>query len=458
MMTITELVRQYVAREISPVEVMTAYLRRIEERQDLAAFITVDAERALAQAAIAEQRYLVGEATGRLEGVPVSYKDVIHTRGIRTTDGSLINRDFVPAEDAAVVTRLQREGAVNGGKTNLHELLIGVTSSNPHFGAVRNPWNTDYTPGGSSGGSAAAVAANISMVSIGTDTGGSIRIPSSSCGVVGLKPTYGYIDKSGVTKNSWTLDHVGPIARNVADLAITLEAMSGDAYPIDATGDIRGLRVGVPRRYFNEHLDADVKALYDAAVANLAALGCILVDIDLPFSAAESHIMMKAASAEAGYLHRDDVALRADALGPDLLRIFRSGGDISAFEYIEALEEKARLQGLFADLMSTVDVVVTPTLPATAQPIGQDVVTIDGVEESVLDCMVRYVAVFNLTEQPALSIPCGTASNGLPVGLQIAAASRREDLLLRVASAYERSFLDDFYQLRDQTCASPFEI
>jgi aspartyl-tRNA(Asn)/glutamyl-tRNA(Gln) amidotransferase subunit A len=458
MMTITELVRQYVAREISPVEVMTAYLRRIEERQDLAAFITVDAERALAQAAIAEQRYLVGEATGRLEGVPVSYKDVIHTRGIRTTDGSLINRDFVPTEDAAVVTRLQREGAVNGGKTNLHELLIGVTSSNPHFGAVRNPWNTDYTPGGSSGGSAAAVAANISVVSIGTDTGGSIRIPSSSCGVVGLKPTYGYIDKSGVTKNSWTLDHVGPIARNVADLAITLEAMSGDAYPIDATGDIRGLRVGVPRSYFNEHLDADVKALYDAAVANLAALGCILVDIDLPFSAAESHIMMKAASAEAGYLHRDDVALRADALGPDLLRIFRSGGDISAFEYIEALEEKARLQGLFVDLMSTVDVVVTPTLPATAQPIGQDVVTIDGVEESVLDCMVRYVAVFNLTEQPALSIPCGTASNGLPVGLQIAAASRREDLLLRVASAYERSFLDDFYQLRDQTCASPFEI
>ena len=283
-LTIQEMKAGFSNKDFSPVEVTRYYLKRIEDFTELNAFITVTSEQALKQASIAEQKYLAGEQTGILEGIPISYKDNLYTKGVRTTNGSKIDESFIPDVDAGIVTRLHREGAINLGKLNMHEYAFGITSNNPFYGAVKNPWNTEYTPGGSSGGSAVAVALSLGAASIGTDTAGSIRIPAASTGIVGLKPTHGLIDATNVTHISWTLDHIGPLTKNMSDLGIMMDAMTGDTYSDSLTRDIRGLRVGVPNNYFNELIESNTAKLYTEALENLEKLGAILIEIDIPFS------------------------------------------------------------------------------------------------------------------------------------------------------------------------------
>ncbi|MFK2825281.1 amidase [Bacillus sp. B190/17] len=449
-LTIRELKMGYEKKEFSPVEATKAYLERIHQHQDLNAFITVCADEALKQAEISEKKFLANDFTGMLEGIPLSYKDNLYTKGIRTTSGSKIAENFVPDTNAGAVRALQREGAVNLGKVNLHEYAFGITSNNPFYGPVKNPWNKEYTPGGSSGGSGAAVAASLCAASIGTDTGGSIRIPAASCGIVGLKPTYNLVDASGVTNISWSIDHVGPLTRNVDDLAMMMEALTGRSYLENLQEDIRGLRVGVPNNYFNEQMDTEAAALYKQALHNLESLGAVLIDIDIPFTMDDLSLIFVLAISEAGFVHENSLNTKIDEFGADVRAAVEASRTFSALDYIKALKRKAEITEQFEKLFGKVDVIATPALPDTAQKIGIETININGKQEPLFDAMIRYPSVFNLTGQPALSIPTGFASNGLPAGLQLAAASFNENILIRAGYAYEQSFLKEFYEKRDK--------
>lgn len=448
-LTIKEMKDGFSKKEFSPVEVTRDYLQRIEDFSELNAFITVTSEQALKQASIAEQKYLAGEQTGVLEGIPISYKDNIFTNGIRTTSGSKIEENFIPNIDAGIVTKLHHEGAICLGKVNMHEYAFGITSNNPFYGPVKNPWNTDYTPGGSSGGSAVAVAASLSTASIGTDTAGSIRIPAASTGIVGLKPTHGLIDASNVRNISWSLDHVGPLTKNMGDLALMMDAMTGKNYSDSLTKDIRGLRVGVPKNYFNELIESNVADLYSTALDNLEKLGAILIEVDIPFSPVDLALSFSIGIAEAGLVHEQSIAERLDSFGQDVKASLEFSHSITALDYMKALNRKNQLFAQFENVFKTVDLIATPTMPDTTKKIGEEQFEIDGVMDSTFNSMIRLPAVFNLTGQPALSIPCGSAPNGLPVGLQLAGAAFNEKTLLQAGFTYEQAFLSSFYKKRD---------
>lgn len=445
--TIEQLQQGYQNGDDTPTEIAQTYLRRSEARNgELNAFITVTNEKALEDAAAVEH------SEGPLRGVPVTYKDLVSTKGIRTTSGSAIERDYVPNQDAPVVTTLRHAGAVQIGKVNLHEYAFGITSNNPHYGPVRNPWNEQVSPGGSSGGSAAAIAADLCMASIGTDTGGSIRIPAASCGVVGLKPTFGLISTVGVTPLSWTLDHVGPLTANVSDMFRVMSVFLGESLLRHRTTDIRGLRIGVPKRYFNERLDADVYRLYQSALRHFERLGAILIELDVPGASEAVPLTFTLAAAEAGYVHRERMATSLDLFGSDVKAVLESSAGIPASAYIDALQQRQVIADGISAVFDHVDVIVTPTLPTTPKAIGQDEVVIGGVKEDLFGCMIRYTCPFNLTGHPALAVPCGVAEDGLPVGIQIVGPHANEARLLKVGYAYEQTALTEFYELRDRRC------
>lgn len=448
-LTIKQMKDGFSKKEFSPVEVARDYLQRIQDSSELNAFITVTFEHAINQASIAEHKYLAGEQTGLLEGIPITYKDNIYTKGIRTTSGSKIEEGFVPNIDAGIVTKLHREGAISLGKVNMHEYAFGITSNNPFYGPVKNPWNTDYTPGGSSGGSATAVAASLSVASIGTDTAGSIRIPAASTGIVGLKPTHGLIDASNVRNISWSLDHVGPLTKNMSDLGLMMDAMTGENYSDSLTQDIRGLRVGVPKNYFNELIESNTADLYSAALDNLEKLGAILIEVDIPFSPADLELSFSIGIAEAGLVHEQSITNNLDSFGADVKASLEFSHSITALDYMKALKIKNQLYEKFENVFKTVDLIATPTMPDTTKKIGEESFEIDGIMDSTFNSMIRIPAVFNLTGQPALSIPCGIAPNGLPVGLQLAGAAFNERTLLHAGYAYEQAFLSSFYKKRD---------
>ncbi|WP_062110161.1 amidase [Bacillus niameyensis] len=448
--SIHSLIEGYKNRRFSPVEITRNFLDRVSELQDLNAYITVTEEIALKQAEIAEKKYMANEATGILEGIPLSYKDNLNTKGIQTTSGSKIDRDFIPDENAHVVSTLQREGAIHLGKVNMHEYAFGITSNNPFYGAVKNPWNKDYAPGGSSGGSGAAVAAGLSVASIGTDTAGSIRIPASSCGVIGLKPTHGLINPAGVKHISWTLDHIGPLTKNMKDMAIMMEAMTGMSYTSSLKEDVRGLRIGVPKNYFNEGIDENTASLYNQALKDLESLGAVLIEIDIPFTPEDLALSFGIGIAEAGFVHENSIVSALDSFGLDVKASLEHSHAITALDYIKALKRKGQLTVQFERLFEQVDVLATPTIPITPQKIGEEMVEINGVTDSVFNTMIRIPAVFDLTGQPALSIPCGIANNGLPVGLQLAAANHNEKILMHAGYAYEQTFLKEFYKKREE--------
>lgn len=437
-------------KDFSPVEITRDYLKRIEESSELNAFITVTDEIALKQAAIAEQKYLAGEPTGILEGIPITYKDNLYTKGIRTTSGSKIEEDFIPDVDAGIVTKLQREGAINLGKVNMHEYAFGITSDNPFYNPVKNPWNMEYTPGGSSGGSGAAVAASLCAASIGTDTAGSIRIPAASTGIVGLKPTHGLIVDTNVRNISWSLDHIGPLTKNMSDLGLMMDAMTGQNYSDSLTEDIRGLRIGVPKNYFNDLIESNTAELYAEALGNLEKLGAILIEIDVPFSGADLAYSLSIGIAEAGFVHEKFISESIDLYGRDVKASLEFSHSILALDYIKALKRKNEVFSNFEDLFTKVDILATPTMPDTTKKIGETKFEINGVMDSTFNSMVRLPAVFNFTGQPALSLPCGIAPNGLPVGFQLASSAFNEKTLLRAGYAYEQAFLGSFYEEREK--------
>ncbi|MBN2982027.1 MULTISPECIES: amidase [Cohnella] len=450
-MTIKSLLDGYRTKTFLPEEIVRAYLARIKAADaNLRSIITLTEETARCQAGIAGWRLAAGEDPGLLHGVPVTYKDNIDTRGIRTTNGSQIDRDRVPRRNAAVVDRVGGAGAVTVGKANLYEYAFGITSDNPFYGDVRNPWDARFMAGGSSSGSAASVAAGFCLGSIGTDTAGSIRVPSACCGVVGLKPTRGLVPTDGVTTLSWTLDHVGPIARNVEDVALLLEAAAGKPYAWACREDIRGLRIGVPRQFVSRRIETDVEKRFDAALAALAELGAVLIDVDLPLAEEAIAVATGIATPEVGYVHRERIASSLALYGAGAAETFARSRAATAHDYMDAMRKRDEMTRGLDELFRQVDAVVTPTMPAAPTRLGQGQVRFpDGSVETVDECMIRFTCLYDITGHPALSVPCGLTEDGLPVGLQIAAAHHREDAALRIAYAYERAALSGFYAERD---------
>lgn len=440
------------AREFSPLELTDAYLRRIEAlNPTINAYITVTAERARDDARRATEELAVGEVRGPLHGIPIAHKDLYETAGIRTTGGSKIHAGHVPAVDCTVVRKLREAGTILLGKLNTHEYAYGVTTNNPHYGATRNPWDLERIPAGSSGGSGAAVAAGLASAATGSDTGGSIRMPASLCGVVGLKPTFGRVSKAGVMPLSFRFDHAGPLTRTVEDAALMLNAMAGydplDATTVrtpmtDATADlglgVQGLRIGVPRAYFFDQLEDDIAEAIEAAIGQLQQLGAQVRDVEIPGIAEGLGGTFTCVLAEAQEIHAQSLRHRPQDFGADVLEILSSytpgvGELLAGLRACDALEASMRAT------LETIDVLLTPTTPITAARIGQELVRYGAVEESVLGAMIRCTAPFNTTHLPALSLPCGFNRSGMPIGLQLAGRPFDEATVLRVGHAYEQT-------------------
>jgi len=439
---VSELLRR---RKVSPVELLDAVLANVERLNPLVnAFITVNTDEARHAARVAEQEIIKRHYRGPLHGVPISIKDNIETRGLRTTAGSKILADFVPQQDADVVRALRRAGAIIIGKTNMHEFAYGITSENPHYGAVRNPWDKNRVSGGSSGGSAVAVATGMGFASLGTDTGGSIRIPAALCGIVGLKPTFDRVSCRGVIPLSPSLDHVGPLAKSPEDAALLLEAIAktGRALPSPFRSRTArkarrpAIRLGWPREFFFDHVDEEVQSIIEETIRAVEKSGVKVERVSLPHIADSADAGTQIALAEATHYHqsRSYFPARADDYGQDVRGRLEQGAGVRAIDYLQALAVRERVIADFTDAFRRVDAVVAPTVPIPAPLIGQKMVTLRGEEETVRSALVRMNRPANFTGHPAISIPCAITRDRLPVGLQLIGPRWEEVRLLQIAS------------------------
>jgi aspartyl-tRNA(Asn)/glutamyl-tRNA(Gln) amidotransferase subunit A len=449
--TIAEVAPRLESGELSPVELTQACLDRISALDgEISAFITVLADSALEEARHAEGEIRAGNYRGPLHGIPIAHKDLLYTNGVRTTAGSRVLADFVPDVDATVVRKLREAGTILLGKLNLHEFAAGGTSENPHYGAVHNPWRLDHHPGGSSGGSAAALATGMCLAATGSDTAGSIRIPSHCCGTTGIKPTYGRVSRAGVVPLSWSLDHVGPMARSAFDCAVLLTAMAGfdredsdcvDRPPEDFTlrmdVDLRGLRIGVPTTYFTEPLQPDVETAWRSAVRTLSELGATPIEIRLDTLDRAIPTGQTIVRAEMTAFHREWYARQPEGYAASARERFEAAASLGAVDLVQAQRDREPMRAELWSVFDRVDVLVTPTMPTTAGLIGSETVEIDGITYNTLENTTRFTYPFNLTGFPAMSLPCGFDRLGLPIGLQLAGAPWQEALLLGVAHQYQ---------------------
>jgi len=425
--TIDEAAAKLRAREISAVELARQSLERIRESQPrFNAFITITEDLALEQALRADEELARGFDRGPLQGIPYALKDNFATRGIPTTCGSKIFAGRIPDRDSAVYQKLTEAGGVLMGKTGLHEWAYGITSDNPHFGTVRNPHDPSRIPGGSSGGSGAAVAAELVFFAMGTDTGGSIRVPASYCGCVGFKPVYGRVSRSGVFPLGFSLDTVGPLTRSVRDAALVMNAINANAEPLPPENPAVG--IGVPRNFFNERLAPGVAAAFEHALRQAEALGYHLVPVTVPDPADINTIGRVILLSEASAVLQPYLDRRAD-FGADVLSLLDQGRSVPATDYIDAQRLRKLYQKRWAKLWETVDVIFTPTTPIQAPLIGQLKVG----DEDVRSASTKFVRPFNVLGLPALSIPISTSS--LPAALQIVAPPSREAALFAVGES-----------------------
>ncbi|SFK69669.1 amidase [Geodermatophilus ruber] len=435
------------ARRLSPVELIDSVLARIEATEGaLNAYACVTAEPARKAAAQAEQEIAAGRYRGPLHGIPLGVKDLYDTAGVPTTCSSAVRAGNVPDTDAVAVERLVAAGMIPVGKTHTHEFAFGAITP-----TTRNPWDTGRIPGGSSGGSGAAVASGTCMVGLGSDTAGSIRIPASLCGTVGLKPTYGRASRRGVASLSWSLDHVGPLSRNVVDCALVMNEIAGFDRLDPATVDvpvpdytsgldrgIAGLRVGVPSNYYFDRVHEDVAAAVHAAIGVLDGLGAELREVTIPYAdeilAAEWGILLPEASA----YHQEMLRTKGDLYTEDVRLFLEVGELVLATDYIKALRVRTLMQQAWARMYDDIDVLVTPAMPVAAPEVGATELTWpDGSSEDVTTALVRLTSPGNLTGLPALSLPVGFDAAGLPLGMQVTGRPFDEVTVLRVGTAYE---------------------
>jgi aspartyl-tRNA(Asn)/glutamyl-tRNA(Gln) amidotransferase subunit A len=470
LMTITEARSAIDAGEISPSELVRAVLGRIEDvEEDVKAFVTVTGESAAAQAESVEARFR-GKGEKRLLGIPIAIKDNICTDGVRTTCSSRMLEDFLPPYESTVTQRLGKEGFILIGKTNLDEFAMGSSTENSAFGHTRNPWDMSRVPGGSSGGSAAAVAADECIAALGSDTGGSIRQPAGFCGVVGLKPTYGLVSRYGLVAFASSFDQIGPITKNVMDASILMNIIAGHD-PLDSTSvsrqipdytaslgqDIRGVRVGVPKEYFIDGLDHEVEEFVRKAIDQLESLGAVPVEISLPHTgyAIATYYILATSEASSNLARYDGVKYGLREKGKDLLETYMntrasgfgaevkrriilgtyslSSGYYDAY-YMKAQQVRTLIKRDYQNAFDNVDVIVTPTTPTTAFMVGEKMA--DPLQMYLTDI---FTLSANLAGVPAISVPCGITTGNLPVGLQILGGHFHEETVLKVAYAYEQS-------------------
>jgi aspartyl-tRNA(Asn)/glutamyl-tRNA(Gln) amidotransferase subunit A len=436
-------------KEISPVELTQAHLERIQLLdQRLNSFITVTPELALEQARQAETEIQQGSYKGALHGIPLALKDLYETQGIRTTGGSTFFADYFPEADAAVVQRLKEAGAVLLGKLNMHEIALGVTNENPHYGDCCNPWDLTRITGGSSGGNAAALAAGLCMGAMGSDTGGSIRIPSSLCGVVGLKPTYGRVSLRGVIPLSWNLDHAGPMARSVRDIAILLQTIAGydpqDAWSVDMPVEnylaihedgVRGWRIAVASDgYFTdtEVVDGEVQSAVIQVAKVFESLGAQVEQVPFPNAREAAMVNGLMTPSDAAAFHHQRLAENPQGFGQDVLKRLQTGAAYTSTEYSLARRMQTILRCQFKEFFNEFDLLLTPTTPITAPVRG----SADPFDRPRI--LTRFTAPYNLTGLPALSIPCGWSSEKMPIGLQIVGKPWAEVKVILAGELYEQ--------------------
>ncbi|HEX8027581.1 MAG TPA: amidase [Vicinamibacterales bacterium] len=441
MTTITELASAVASGKVKSEKLTEQCLAKIEELNPaLNAFITVTADEALQQARQADQEIAAGRRIGALHGIPISLKDLIDQKGVPTTAASLVRKDHVATSDAVVTKRLREAGAVFVGKTNLHEFAFGTTSEDSGFGLVRNPHDPNRSPGGSSGGSAAAVASGMSLGTVGTDTGGSIRIPAAACGIVGLKPEWGQVSASGVVPLSRQLDHVGPLAASVSDAWLLHNAMLPESDRIgvrlEATS-LKGLRLGKCSGYLFDRLDADVERSVLTAIERLQQRGATVVDVALPHENDMAAIYLHLVFGDAAEYHARTLASRPqDYTAPVRLRL-EMARYVLAEDYIRALRGKALIAREVDQALDGVDALILPSLAVPAPPIGAVTMPVKGGADAVRTLMLRCTQPFNLSGHPAISLPCGRTRDGLPIGLQLVGHKGRTPALVQAALAAE---------------------
>jgi aspartyl-tRNA(Asn)/glutamyl-tRNA(Gln) amidotransferase subunit A len=439
-------------QEVSPVEATQAVVDRVEKfDRQLNSFITLLRDEALAWARTAEQEIGAGHYRGPLHGIPVAVKDLYYTKGIRTTAGSKILSDFNPAYDATVIAKLRDAGAILIGKLNMHEFARGATNASSLIGACNNPWDTLRVSGGSSGGSAAAVAAGLCFGALGSDTGGSIRIPAAFCGIVGLKPTYGRVSRYGAFPLSWSLDHVGPMTRTVTDAALMLQVIAGHDrhdpttrtavvpdYSVALTRDIEGARLGIPQEFYFEQLEAEVRDSVRAAIQTLERAGAQVEEVSLPLSqyaAAAARIISSTESAE---IHEKFLQTHFADYSSDVRAGFLVGQLILGKHYMKAQRLRSLIRQEMAAALRRVDALVTPTVPIPAPRSGETTVDIGQEVIDVMWALSRLTCPANLTGFPAISVPCGFTMAELPIGLQFIGRPFAEATILQLAYAYEQ--------------------
>ncbi|WP_031089456.1 Asp-tRNA(Asn)/Glu-tRNA(Gln) amidotransferase GatCAB subunit A [Streptomyces sp. NRRL S-15] len=446
-LSLTEASRVVRARELSPVELTESVLARIDAVEGrLGAYVTVAADAALAAAVRAEREISGSGPRGPLHGIPMALKDLIDAEGVPTTASSHVRAGHVAERDSRVAERLGAAGAVLLGKTHTHEFAYGLTTPQ-----TNNAWDHSRVAGGSSGGSAVAVAAGGATFAMGTDTGGSIRVPAALNGVVGLKPTYGLVPRTGVTSLSWSLDHVGPLARTVQDVALVLSATAGhdprdpasvsgpmlDRFP---GGDLRGLKVGVPRNHYFDRVTPEVEESVRGAIERLAELGAELVDVEIPMARYIQAVQWGLMVPEATAYHERSLRATPDLYAADVRILLEAGELTSAGDYLRAQRARTMMRDAWARMFDGIDVLAAPTVPMTAAEAGQEAVEwADGTTEAVSDSYVRLCAPANITGVPALTLPVGHDRAGLPIGMQLMARPFRDATVLRVGRVYEES-------------------
>jgi aspartyl-tRNA(Asn)/glutamyl-tRNA(Gln) amidotransferase subunit A len=445
LLDLSEASRAVKKKEVSPVELTQACLSRIEKlNPQLNAFITVTGAAALEAAHKAEAEIARGEWKGPLHGIPLAVKDLIETAGVKTTAASAVLKDNVPTADAEVIRRLKSAGAILLGKLNLHEFAYGGSGIIGHFGPARNPWNTAHVTGGSSSGSAAAVAACLCYGAIGTDTAGSIRLPAACCGITGLKPTYGLVSARGVIPLSWSLDHVGPMARSAADAALMLQAIAAydpqDVgsqkfppvyYPSAIEESVAALRLGIARDFWND-VDGEIAAAVNSAVTALSKITAGAQEVELSTDTDRTLVRCEAFAYHQKYLPQEE-----DGYDPETLRRIRSGADVTAPQYIQAQRELFQQRRQILQMFERVDLILTPTTPMLAPTFSELQAAPDQLRNKEM-IMLRNTRPFNVYGLPSISLNCGFSKSGLPVGLQITGAPGAEGALLAVAHAYQK--------------------
>jgi len=442
------------SKSLSPIDLTEQMLDRISLIDPyLKAYVEVLADEARASAKKADDEIRSGRYRGFLHGVPIAIKELYDIKGVRTSSGSKVRENYFADADSTVVQKLREAGAVILGTTTTYEFAFGFDAP-----PTRNAWNLDHIPSGSSGGAAAAVAAGMCLVAIGSDSGGSIRTPAAANGIAGIKPTYGRISKTGITVVSWSLDHPAPMGRTVRDLAILLGIMSGvdpkdpstkhmpvPDYTKALDGNITGIRIGLPTNYFFDDIQPAVGAALNDAVRKLERLGAVIVPITIPGIEGIIDSWLPIALAEAAAYHQRSLRAKAELYGEDVRILLETGELTLATTYINAQRVRFAWKSTLRERMQEVDVLITPTLPNTAMKVGESVSKIGSKEESVFEVSARFCAPFNMAGLPAASIPCGFAPNGLPIGLQIVGKPFDEEMVLRVGHAFES---DTDYHLR----------